>query len=183
MWLRKWSLLVDGLWDNRDIQLPPVHLSSNHLFTHIKPMPSMMQSNDELIDQFSQLWLAHGLIENTLASYGSDMRQLARFMRKLAKMALREADAADLQAYLAGLFTVKWLKKALQVTAKSVVLNAFTNGRYQTHLHHRRPDCGVGAGQAHGASAEEFVRGASRGPYSPRPMPVIWACAIARCWS
>ena len=89
----------DGLWDNRDIQLPPVHLSSNHLFTHIKPMSSMMQPNDEeLIDQFtSQLWLAHGLSKNTLASYGSDMRQLARFMQARQK-SLREADAADLHA-------------------------------------------------------------------------------------
>ena len=125
----------EGLWDNQDIQLPPVHLSANHLFTHIKPMSSMMLPNDEeLIDQFtSQLWLAHGLSENTLASYGSDMRQLARFMQARQK-SLREADAADLQAYLAGLFTSKVVKKSTSSNRKISCFKRFYQWALQTHL-------------------------------------------------
>ena len=125
----------EGLWDNQDIQLPPVHLSANHLFTHIKPMSSMMQPNDEeLIDQFtSQLWLAHGLSENTLASYGSDMRQLARFMHTRQK-SLRDADAADLQAYLAGLFTSKVVKKSTSSNRKISCFKRFYQWALQTHL-------------------------------------------------
>ena len=50
-------------------------------------VPKLADDQNALIDQFtSQLWLAHGLSENTLASYGSDVRQLARFLQKVEKL-------------------------------------------------------------------------------------------------
>ena len=94
-----------------------------------------MHANDEdLIDQFtSQLWLAHGLSENTLASYGSDMRQLARFMQTRQK-SLVQADVVDLQAYLAQLFTSRTVKKSTSSNRKISCFKRFYQWLLQSHL-------------------------------------------------
>lgn len=95
-----------------------------------------MQTNDEdLIDQFtSQLWLAHGLSANTLASYGSDLRQLARFL-SARQTSLVRANSADLNAYLAQLFSSKTVTKTTSSNRKISCFKRFyqwlvqSNGR------------------------------------------------------
>ena len=94
-----------------------------------------MPINDEdFIDQFtSQLWLAHGLRENTLAAYASDMRQLMRFMQARHK-SLLQADVADLQAYLAGLFTSQKVKKSTSSNRKISCFKRFYQWLLQSNL-------------------------------------------------
>ncbi len=94
-----------------------------------------MPINDEdFIDQFtSQLWLAHGLSENTLAAYASDMRQLMRFMQARHK-SLLQADVADLQAYLAGLFTSQKVKKSTSSNRKISCFKRFYQWLLQSNL-------------------------------------------------
>lgn len=94
-----------------------------------------MRPNDlDLIDQFtSQLWLAHGLSENTLASYGSDMRQLARFLQA-QNSSLLQADSADLQAYLAQLFTSQTVKKSTSSNRKISCFKRFYQWALQSNL-------------------------------------------------
>ena len=94
-----------------------------------------MPINDEdFIDQFtSQLWLAHGLSENTLAAYASDMRQLMRFMQARHK-SLLQADVADLQAYLAGLFTSQTVKKSTSSNRKISCFKRFYQWLLQSNL-------------------------------------------------
>ena len=113
---------ISVIWDNE-----------NFLFN--RAIMHNMDANDEdLIDQFtSQLWLAHGLSENTLASYGSDMRQLARFMQARHK-SLVQADVADLQAYLAGLFTSQTVKKSTSSNRKISCFKRFYQWLLQSNL-------------------------------------------------
>ena len=97
-------------------------------------MHNMNANDEDLIDQFtSQLWLAHGLSENTLASYGSDMRQLARFMQARHK-SLLQVDVADLQAYLAGLFTSQTVKKSTSSNRKISCFKRFYQWLLQSNL-------------------------------------------------
>ena len=78
----------------------------------------MNHSDFQLIDQFtSQLWLANGLSENTLASYGSDMRHLAKFLHQ-RQSTLLSAQPADIEAYLAELFVHRTLKKSTSSNRK-----------------------------------------------------------------
>ena len=107
-------------------------------------MPSAIHPNDEnLIDQFtSQLWLAHGLSENTLASYGSDMRQLARFMHA-RHQSLVQADTADLQAYLAEMFTSKTVKKSTSSNRKISCFKRFYQWLLQSNLRADDPTVGL----------------------------------------
>ena len=113
---------ISVIWDNE-----------NFLFN--RAIMHNMDANDEdLIDQFtSQLWLAHGLSENTLASYGSDMRQLARFMQARHK-SLLQVDVADLQAYLDGLFTSQTVKKSTSSNRKISCFKRFYQWLLQSNL-------------------------------------------------
>lgn len=59
------------------------------------------QADGQLIDEFvDALWLADGLAKNTLAAYRTDLAQFAHWLAQ-RKVALPEADGADVDAFLA----------------------------------------------------------------------------------
>lgn len=74
-----------------------------------RPGPAQQALIDAFLDA---LWMEHGLSENTLASYGSDLKGLAAWLTCTARGGLLAASRADLQAYLAHRF-------ALGATARS----------------------------------------------------------------
>jgi integrase/recombinase XerD len=65
-------------------------------------------SDDALLDRFCDgLWLEEGLARATLSSYRSDLVQFSRWLAARAGPALTGVSEADVQDYLAHLFTVK----------------------------------------------------------------------------
>jgi len=59
-------------------------------------------TSERLIEQFlDALWLEHGLSDNTLSAYGSDLRIFAKW---LYKKSLLDADAADVSQFMASRF-------------------------------------------------------------------------------
>ena len=102
-------------------------------------VPKLADDQNALIDQFtSQLWLAHGLSENTLASYGSDVRQLAKFLQTRG-CSLQTAQSADIEAYLAHIFINKSVKKSTSSNRKIGSFKRFFQWALQTHVRHDDP--------------------------------------------
>lgn len=100
---------------------------------------SELASINQLIDQFtSQLWLAHGLSENTLASYGSDVRQLAKFLQTRGR-SLQTAQSADIEAYLAHIFVNQSVKKSTSSNRKIGSFKRFFQWALHSHLRHDDP--------------------------------------------
>lgn len=78
-----------------------------------------------LIDQFiSGLWLSHGLSENTLKSYRSDLNLLAQFLLE-RQVSLKNAVEADLNAYLTYIFKSGSIKKSTSSNRKIASFKRF----------------------------------------------------------
>ena len=93
-----------------------------------------MSDNNALIDQFtSSLWLANGLAENTLKSYGSDLNLLAQFLQQRDKQLLT-ASEMDLNAYLAHLFHDGVVKKTTSSNRKIASFKRFYGWAIQSNL-------------------------------------------------
>lgn len=93
-----------------------------------------MSDNNALIDQFtSSLWLANGLAENTLKSYGSDLNLLAQFLQQRDKQLLM-ASEMDLNAYLAHLFHDGVVKKTTSSNRKIASFKRFYGWAIQSNL-------------------------------------------------
>lgn len=93
-----------------------------------------LDADNALIDQFtSQLWLAHGLSQNTLVSYGSDIRQLAKFMHT-RRLSLMSAQSMDIEAYLAHIFINKSVKKSTSSNRKIGSFKRFFQWAVSAHL-------------------------------------------------
>ena len=94
----------------------------------------MLDKDFDLIDQFtSQLWLMHGLSENTLKSYASDMRQLVRFLAQRNTDLLR-ATAVDMEGFLADIFAQNTVKKTTSSNRKISCFKRFYQWTVQNHL-------------------------------------------------
>ena len=92
-----------------------------------------------LIDQFtSSLWLAHGLSENTLKSYGSDLNLLSRFLHTRQRHLL-SADEADLNAYISHLFHTNVVKKTTSSNRKIASFKRFYVWAVQSNLMAHNP--------------------------------------------
>ncbi len=65
-----------------------------------------MSDSSEVPAFLDALWIEHGLSENTLAAYGSDLRSLEQWLDERGQ-SLLQASREDLQAYLAFKFTAK----------------------------------------------------------------------------
>ncbi len=97
------------------------------------------EQDNQLIDQFtSQLWLAHGLSENTLSSYGSDVRQLAKFLHS-RNAHLLSAQFADIEAYLAHIYINKSVKKSSSSNRKIGSFKRFYQWAVSTYLRNDDP--------------------------------------------
>ncbi|MFZ1892155.1 MAG: site-specific tyrosine recombinase XerD [Formosimonas sp.] len=84
------------------------------------PHPDMI-----LIEQFtSSLWLAHGLSDNTLSAYGSDIRLLAKYLHAQKKR-LTQALASDVEGYLAHLYKGDAVKKSTSTNRKIASFKRF----------------------------------------------------------
>ena len=92
-----------------------------------------------LIDQFtSSLWLAHGLSENTLKSYGSDLNLLSRFLHTRQRQLL-SADEVDLNAYISHLFHTNVVKKTTSSNRKIASFKRFYVWAVQSNLMTHNP--------------------------------------------
>lgn len=97
-------------------------------------MTDLPDGETALIDQFTgQMWLAHGLSENTLTSYASDLRQLAQFLQARGRR-LDNAQTVDLQAYIAQIFAQKTVKKTTSSNRKISCFKRFYQWANETRL-------------------------------------------------
>lgn len=93
-------------------------------------------TDDQLIETFlDQLWMERGLSDNTLSAYRSDLNSANRWFCA-NELTLVEAQAADLQAYLASLF-----ERALDARSSARKLSALRRYfRFLVHNGHRDDD-------------------------------------------
>ncbi len=62
----------------------------------------MSEPDAALLERFLDgLWMEHGLSENTLSAYRSDLKRLARWLQGARRRSLAEAERTDLLAFLA----------------------------------------------------------------------------------